>query len=165
MLRRKWKPFKKKYRNNKTVFLADNSPVRQFSVRIARKTYTAHSRQKENHASCQQRTFEAPTILVSSFTLKASAVYLQRGLKLDRGAQDWNAREGLKNLPGTSLYISGLTLSLPEWMMEFVRWFWLLRVWTKSYDATIQLKSLWEYFAFGHINLAVKGLKGVCHDM
>ena len=47
MLRRKWKPFKKNYRNNKTVFLPDNSPVRQFSVRIARKTYTAiHGKKK-----------------------------------------------------------------------------------------------------------------------
>ena len=91
MLRRKWKPFKKNYQNNKTVFLPDNSLVRQFSVRIARKTYTAHSLRKENHAFCQQHAFEAPTVLVSSLTLKAPAVYLQRGLKLDLGAQDWNA--------------------------------------------------------------------------
>ena len=39
-----------------------------------------------------------------------------------------------------------LTLSLPEWMMEFVRWFFLLRLWTKSCGATIQMKSLWKYF-------------------
>ena len=39
-----------------------------------------------------------------------------------------------------------LTLSLPEWMMEFVRWFLLLRLWTKSCGATIQMKSLWKYF-------------------
>ena len=43
-----------------------------------------------------------------------------------------------------------LTLSLPEWMMEFVRWFKLLCLWTKSYGATIQLKSLWKYF---HVEL------------
>ena len=35
----------------------------------------------------------SPTVLVSSFTLRASAVYLQRGIKLDRGAQDGNARD------------------------------------------------------------------------
>ena len=38
------------------------------------------------------------------------------------------------------------TLSLPEWMMEFVRWFLLLHLWTKSCGATIQMKSLWKYF-------------------
>ena len=37
--------------------------------------------------------------MVSSFTIRASAVYLQRGLKLDREAQDWNAREDhMKNI-------------------------------------------------------------------
>ena len=92
MLRRKRKPLKKNCQNNRTVFLPDNSLVRQFSVRIARKAYTAHSRRKENHAFCQQHAFEAPTVLVSSLTLKASAAYLQRGLKLDLGAQDRNAR-------------------------------------------------------------------------
>ena len=38
------------------------------------------------------------------------------------------------------------TLSLPEWMMEFVRWFLLLHLWTKSCGATIQMKCLWKYF-------------------
>ena len=38
------------------------------------------------------------------------------------------------------------TLSLSEWMMEFVRWFLLLHLWTKSCGATIQMKSLWKYF-------------------
>ena len=38
------------------------------------------------------------------------------------------------------------SLSLPEWMMEFVRWFLLLHLWTKSCGATIQMKSLWKYF-------------------
>ena len=92
MLRRKWKPFKKNYRSNKTVFLPYNSPVRQFSVRISRKTYTANSRRKEKPHFMSIECIRSPTVLVSSFTLRASAVYLQRGHKLDRGAQDWNAR-------------------------------------------------------------------------
>ena len=83
MLRRKLKPFKKNYRNNKTVFLPYNSPVRQFSVRIARKTYTANSRRKKKSRFVPIECVWSSTVLVSSF----SAVYLQRGLKLDPGAE------------------------------------------------------------------------------
>ena len=43
------------------------------------------------------------------------------------------------------------TLSLPEWMMEFVRWFLLLHLWTKSCGATIQMKSLWKYFLWCYL--------------
>ena len=85
------KPFKKNYRNNKTVFLLYNSPVRQFSVRIARKTYTAPSRRKKKSRFVSIECVWSPHSFGQQFH-RASVVYLQRGLKLDRTAQDWNAR-------------------------------------------------------------------------
>ena len=55
--------------------------------------------------------------MVSSFTLKASAVYLQRGLKLDRGAQDLNARESRKyyvHVDGRKSSVRSLTCGVPQ---------------------------------------------------